>query len=243
LNTIPVIDVLNGVVVHAVKGKRKEYRPIESILCNSTDPVELAKCFRTLGFKQLYLADLDAIMGKTPNFKLYRKIADASNLELIIDAGISDLNSAKSMLENRVKKVIVGTETLRSKSFIQKALDFLEKNRIMVSLDIKNGEVITSPEFDGCKEALCLLQDFRKMGVSEFIILDLNRVGSSEGVNMPFLKQAINVLSSGVYVGGGVRDISDLLELQTIEVSGVLVATSLHNGKVSIADLKKADLL
>ena len=39
------------------------------------------------------------------------------------------------------------------------------------------------------------------------------------------------------------RDIDDLIELKEMGVSGVLVATALHSGKISIEDLKKAKLL
>ncbi|MBE3115648.1 hypothetical protein IMZ68_00435, partial [Candidatus Bathyarchaeota archaeon] len=84
---------------------------------------------------------------------------------------------------------------------------------------------------------------FRRMGVLGFIVLDLARVGSGEGVNMDFLKEAIASLGTGVYVGGGVRGVADLIELRDLGVSGVLVATALHNGKISITDLKQAELL
>jgi len=42
-----------------------------------------------------------------------------------------------------------------------------------------------------------------------------------------------------VYVGGGVRDITDLIELREIGISGALIATSLHTDKIAIADLKR----
>ena len=69
------------------------------------------------------------------------------------------------------------------------------------------------------------------MGVRDFIVLDLARVGSCEGVNMDFLKKALEE-KVNVYVGGGVRDINDLILLENLGVSGVLVATALHSGKI-----------
>ncbi|HLN90033.1 MAG TPA: HisA/HisF-related TIM barrel protein, partial [Candidatus Binatia bacterium] len=68
MKVIPVIDILNKVVVHAVKGKRNEYKPIQSILCRSVEPLEVAKAFRTLGFSEVYVADLDAIISCSTNF-------------------------------------------------------------------------------------------------------------------------------------------------------------------------------
>jgi phosphoribosylformimino-5-aminoimidazole carboxamide ribotide isomerase len=136
LKIIPVIDVLNGIAVHAVRGRRKEYQPLKSVLCNSVDPVEVAKTFKTLGFSELYLADLDAIAGKQVNFEAYRRIACETGLELMVDAGVSDIEVAKKMLATQASKVIIGTETLRSKSFVQEAVKLLGSDRVIVSLDL-----------------------------------------------------------------------------------------------------------
>ena len=57
------------------------------------------------------------------------------------------------------------------------------------------------------------------MGVSEVIVLDLTSVGSGEGVNVDFLKKTLKE-DMEVYVGGGVRDINDLIRLKDL---GVLV--------------------
>ena len=71
LKIIPVIDVLGGVVVHAVRGRRKEYQPLKSGLCESTDPVDVAAALKALGFSELYVADLDAITRGQANFAVF----------------------------------------------------------------------------------------------------------------------------------------------------------------------------
>jgi phosphoribosylformimino-5-aminoimidazole carboxamide ribotide isomerase len=73
--------------------------------------------------------------------------------------------------------------------------------------------------------------------------LDLARVGSGEGVNLDFLKKVIADVGVDVYVGGGVRDITDLLELRNLGVSGALIATALHTGKITIAQLNQKGFL
>ena len=243
MKVIPVIDVLNGIVVHAVRGRRKEYQPLKSVLCNFVDPVEVAKTFSTLGFSELYLADLDAITGKQANYAVYKRIAGETGLKLMVDAGITDIKTAEKVLESAVSKIIVGTESLQSKNFVEEAVRILGADKIIVSLDLMCDKVMVKLGFDGCNDALGLLRDFKKMGVSKFIVLDLARVGSGEGVNVEFLKKTMENVRADVYVGGGVRDIADLVELKNLGVSGVLVATALHSGKISISDLKQAGLL
>jgi phosphoribosylformimino-5-aminoimidazole carboxamide ribotide isomerase len=239
VKVIPVIDILNGVVVHAVRGQRKEYKPLQSILTSAITPLEVAETFKNLGFTELYIADLDAIISCSIDFSMHKQIAALTGLKLLVDAGITDIDRAQNLLDTGVSKVVVGTETLQRKSFIKDSVERFGSQRVVLSLDLKGEKVIVKLGFDGCITPMCLLREFKNMGVEQVIVLDLTRVGSSEGVNVGFLKRVIMEVGMDVYVGGGVRDINDLVELQRIGVSGVLVATALHNGKISILKLKE----
>jgi phosphoribosylformimino-5-aminoimidazole carboxamide ribotide isomerase len=242
LKVIPVLDILNGKVVHAVKGRRQDYQPLQSTLCNSTQPLEVAKAFQTIGFSELYIADLDAITKAQANFQVLKDIADETGLKLMVDAGVTDLQRAQKLLDNGVFKVVIGTETLQTKSFVGKAATVLGCDRIVVSLDLKGDKVLVKLGFEGCTDPICLLREFRKMGVLSVIVLDLARVGSGEGVNVDFLKKVL-AEDLEVYVGGGVRDIKDLLDLKNLGVSGALIASALHSGKISVEELKQAGWL
>ena len=65
---VGVIDLMGGVAVRAVGGRRDEYRPVVGRLCDSPDPLEIANAYReSYGIDTLYVADLDAILGRPPN--------------------------------------------------------------------------------------------------------------------------------------------------------------------------------
>jgi phosphoribosylformimino-5-aminoimidazole carboxamide ribotide isomerase len=243
LKVIPVIDILNQVAVHAVKGKRSQYKPLESNLCKSSDPLEVAKAFKTLGFSELYVADLDTIIDCRSDFSVLKRVANETGLSLLVDAGITNLDRAERLFESGVSKLIIGTETLDSKKFVAEAIQRFGSSRVVVSLDMKANSVIVKAGFEGCIEPMCLLREFQAMGVSQVIVLDLARVGSGEGVDLAFLKKVKGELSMDVYVGGGVRGIDDLFELQKLGISGALIATALHTGKISIAELKQKGFL
>jgi phosphoribosylformimino-5-aminoimidazole carboxamide ribotide isomerase len=239
LKVVPVIDILNGAAVHAVKGRRSEYKPLESVLTKSTDPIGVAEAFKTLGFSELYIADLDAIIDCRDDFEQIRQITEKTGLSLLVDAGVTGIERAHRLMETGVVKLIIGTETLKSKAFVAEALQHFGSDHVVVSLDLKEGKVLAQPSFIGPTEPMQLLREFKNMGVRQIIVLDLSRVGSGEGVDIEFLKEAIAKTGIEIYVGGGVRDITDLIELREIGVSGALIATSLHTGKISIADLKR----
>ena len=240
---IPVIDILNGKVVHAVKGKRSEYKPLQSILTNSTEPIAVAKAFKNNGFTELYIADLDAIIDCSTNFTPLKQIADETGLNLMVDAGITSLERARMLLDKSVSRVIIGTETLQDASFVAGAVKALGSEHVIVSLDLKGMKVLAKSEFSSCVDPMCLLRDFKNAGVSGVIILDLSRVGTGEGVNVDFLRKAIEQGGMNIYVGGGIRNTSDLIELADLGISGCLLATALHNGKITVEHLKHAKLL
>ena len=78
MTLIPVIDLLKGQVVRGVRGDRQAYRPIESALCASSDPVTVAKILVDhCAAQQLYVADLDALMGGAPQHQVLRQLLAA----------------------------------------------------------------------------------------------------------------------------------------------------------------------
>ena len=166
MKVIPVIDVLNGIVVHAVRGKRQKYQPLQSILCKSVEPLEVAKTFKKLGFDDLYLADIDAITGGCVNFQVFEDIAKETGLKLMVDAGISDFETAAQLLNRGVSKIVIGTETLQSRRFVAEVVRLFGSKRVIVSLDLKGEKVLVRSGFDGSKNPLSLLREFKEMGVS-----------------------------------------------------------------------------
>jgi phosphoribosylformimino-5-aminoimidazole carboxamide ribotide isomerase len=239
LKIIPVIDILNGVAVHAVRGRRKEYQPLKSIFCDSADPVAVASAFKTCGFEELYVADLDAIMGKGENFSALEKITEKTGLCLMVDAGISDLNQARQLFQRKVSKIIIGTETLPNLDFVKEAIESFGSDKVIVSLDLKEGKVLSASESLQSMSPLEFACKLEGVGVGELIVLDLARVGSGEGVDFALLKEILRSLKIKVLVGGGVRDVADLVKLKELGVQGALIATALHSGKITVNEFRK----
>ncbi len=243
MKIVPVIDLLNGNVVHAVKGNRSEYQPLESVLCTSYNPLNVADVFKKLGFMDLYIADLNAITGKGNEFDLIQKVSEQTKLNLMVDAGVSDLGTAEALFQRKVSKVVVGTETLPDLKFLSDALRRFGSQNVVVSLDLKHGKVLSRSEQLASVDALTLAVELQGMGVDELIVLDLARVGSGEGVDLTLLRKMLCTLMVRVDVGGGIRDIADLDALKEIGVSAALIATALHSGKISVDDLRRLEFL
>lgn len=238
-----MIDVLNGIAVHAIRGERRRYLPLRSILCSSVDPVEVALTFESLGFDSLYLADLDAILGRSTNFALYQQIKAKTNLDFMVDAGTAEVVKAEKLLKAGVSRVVIGTETLRGLDFVNQAVKSLGENRVVVSIDLKSGKVMSASENIRSMNPILLAQKLEKIGVSQIILLDLDRVGTEHGANVEVLKGVLKKIKVKVLVGGGIGSLRDLEQLKNLGVSGALVATVLHNGKLKVEELEFAGFL
>ena len=243
MKIIPVIDVLNGVAVHGVRGERERYQPLKSTLCKSADPLDIALTFESLGFSSLYLADLDAILGKSANFNIYRQIMTQTRLDLMVDAGIADFARAEEVLATEVSKIVVGSETLESLDFLGQAVKAFGEDKVIVSIDLKEGKVLSVSEAIASMDAVSFAQELGKIGVAQIILLDLDRVGTEHGINLALLRSVLEKTGVEVLVGGGIRSLQELEELRKLGVSGALIATILHNGKLQVDELKSANLL
>lgn len=243
MKIIPVIDVLNGVAVHAILGERKRYLPLRSVLCQSVDPLNVALAFESFGFGNLYIADLDAILGKLANFALYQQIKTKTSLDFMVDAGIADITKAQKVLETGASKIVIGTETLTDLNFVNQVVKSFGEDCVVVSIDLKGGKVMSISENIRSMDVVSLAERLERMGVKQVIILNLDKVGTEQGVNLKVVKRVLKKTGVKVLVGGGIRGIKDLKELRDFGVYGSLVATILHKGKIKVEELKSAGLL
>ena len=238
MRVIPVIDLKSGAAVHAVRGQRERYRPLRSGLATGSDPLHVARAFRgELGLEELYVADLDAIAGGSPHREILAALAREARV--LVDAGVTDVAAVRPLLELGAARVVVGTETLADPAALGRLRADLPDAPLVLSLDLR-GERVLSGDADlgrlGAAEALALLVG---SGVSEVIVLDLARVGSGAGPDVPLVRElCARFPEVELLAGGGVRDLADLLALAEAGAAGALVATALHHGAIGPGDLR-----
>ncbi len=239
MQIIPVLDLLNGIVVRGVAGKRESYRPVESCLSTSANAIDIAIAFRDqLELNQLYVADLDAILHQQPNFNILTQLVN-ENFELIIDAGLSEIALAKNLLQAGAIQIIAGLETIPSPQFLKLLCDTFGTERVIFSLDLVAGVPMGETSHWKKADPFSIGCEAVAMGISEMIVLDLAQVGVGEGIEtLPLcekLQERFPKLK--VITGGGVKSVNDLQAIASTGVSGVLVASAFHNGVIGRNEL------
>jgi len=227
MNVIPVIDILNGRVVRAVRGDRKSYQPIQSALCHSSDPLAVARILcRHCATNRLYVADLDALQGGVSQIATLHALLDAEpQLELWLDAGFADLTVADAVLQalsphqGRVVPVFA-SETLRSPAALAECFEGGRRQSAILSLDRRDGRKL---DVAGCWEAPGLWPQ-------RVIVMTLERVGADSGPDLQTLADVRRRAPQATLIGaGGIRNAADLSTADAAGADAWLVASALHD--------------
>jgi HisA/HisF family protein len=233
MDVIPVLDLRGGIVVRARMGERGQYRPLESPLSSTSDPIDVMRgLYSVYPFRTFYVADLDAIMGAGNNEAVLRRLkAEFPSTTFWVDNGVSDLSSAWTWLDEGLGHLVVGSESQHDVALVQR---LSEHDRVVLSLDFR-GQAFLGPP--------ALLDDVTSWP-RRLIVMTLARVGSGAGPDFDRLC-AMRVIACGrdIYAAGGVRDNRDLAALKRAGIAGALVATSLHDGRLTGRDLAAGSVL
>lgn len=229
MDVIPVIDLKGGTVVHARMGQRDLYRPIETPLARGSDPVDVARGLMSVHpFTTLYVADLDAIGGTGDNRAALARVKQAlPQVTLWVDSGIADMSAATEWLQQALGHVVLGSETQTDTDLVHR---FAGDPRVVLSLDFRGAD------FQGPPALLANPAHWPE----RVIAMTLDRVGSHAGPDLDKLR-AISASGRKTYAAGGVRDAADLRALAKAGIAGALVASSLHNGRLTAEDLRQLD--
>lgn len=231
---VPVIDVMGGVVVRAVGGRRDEYREFVSPLCDSSDPEAVARCLlaRT-GSDTLYVADLDLIRWGVSDWD--RRFLSELPATTLLDEGGLPLGPGRP----GVRSVVASEIASNTPAFVREMLHRLGQGLPPAfSIDLNGGRLVgpwrgwvrRPTNVLGMADRVC------QLGFRTLIVLDVAAVGTGGG---PVTAGVCEVLRKEfphveLMTGGGVRDRDDVDRLGTVGVDAVLVASALHGGKLSV---------
>ncbi len=218
-----VADLLDGLVVHGVKGERGRYRPIHhfSKIVDTSDPNEIISKIRP---KEVYIADLNRLMNSGGSNKELIKSISAS-CKIMLDYGVKSMKDVE-VASKIASNVILGTETA-SLDLIERASAF----DISVSVDIKEGSVVSC---DGHikPDPIDLIKKLNDYDLQNLIILNMGAVGTKVGIDREFLLNVSKISKHKLILGGGIKNLEDIRILKEIGFDGALVATAIHDGSI-----------
>jgi phosphoribosylformimino-5-aminoimidazole carboxamide ribotide isomerase len=233
MKIIPAIDLMNGQVVRLYKGDPNQKTVY------SDNPIEIAKRWESNGADMLHLVDLDATLGIGSNLLLIKKIIKEVSIPIQVAGGLRD----ESVIVDMAKissRIVLGTLAFKDKLTLKKLLLNLGSQKIVISVDHKDGEIVINgwQKRTGIK-LIEAMQEFITMGFSEFLLTNVSRDGTLNGPDLKFLEQACQLNNANVIASGGISNITDIKDVKQKNAFGVILGKALYENKISIEEAKQ----
>jgi phosphoribosylformimino-5-aminoimidazole carboxamide ribotide isomerase len=232
MKIIPAIDLMGGQVVRLYKGDPKQKTVY------SSNPVEIAQKWEKNGADMLHIVDLDATLGIGSNFAIIKKIIENISIPIEIAGGLR-AESAVMEAAKIAQRIVIGTLAFKEEEILKRLLDKLGSEKIVISVDHKDGKIVTHGWQQGTDiDLIDSIKNFLAMGFTEFLLTNVNKDGTLEGPDLVFLEQACN-LNANVIASGGISNVKDVENVKEKNPFGVILGKALYENKISIQEAKK----
>jgi len=226
---VPVLDLKGGQVVHARAGDRARYQPIRTPLAAGSEAHAVLDGLLSLApFRRVYIADLDAIEGQGDHRAVIAALARRyPDLDFWLDGGFIGAADAVAACAERVAPVL-GSESLPDAAALSDAVSRLGRGNCVLSLDYRGDRFVGPAAIEASTE----------LWPDHIIAMTLSRVGGGAGpdiARLAGLQQSAGARQ--LFAAGGVRDAGDIARLAAMGVAGALVASALHDGRLTRAVL------
>ena len=239
---IPAIDLKDNKCVRLSKGVD------DSSIVFNDDPEKQA-IFSKNGCKKLHIVDLDAAFGRPDiNITSIKKIRESISIPIQLGGGIRTVSDAKRYFDLGINNLIIGSMSVINPEQV-KSLSYQYKNKIYISLDIKDDSVMIK----GWKEKselklLDILNLYSKTDIKGYIITDIDNDGMLNGLNINFIKNIVNKIKNSnnnisVIMAGGLTNYDDLKRITKLNLNNIEGIVSGKSFKNKNIDLKKAQLI
>ena len=233
MKIIPAIDLMEGKVVRLYRGDPKK----KTIY--SENPLEIAKKWESAGADMLHLVDLDATLGTGSNFELLKDIAESVKIPVEVAGGFRNEKIVEEAIEF-AQRVVIGTLAFKDKTVLDKLLKTYGKEKLVISVDHKDGLIVVSGWQQTTKIPLIdAINDFIKMGFSEYLSTSIVRDGTLDGPDLESLKMVNEIKNVNLIVSGGISNIEDIVKVKELDPFGVILGKALYENQVTIEEAKR----
>lgn len=228
---IPAIDIKNGKCVRLTQGN------FESEKVYSEDPLTVAKQWEKQGAQMLHVVDLDgAKNGNLENLEVIKKIAQEVKVPIQVGGGIRNKKAVETLLSIGVSRVILGTIALEDEEELKSILkDYA--SQIAIALDTKNGKLMKQGWLED-SDKNCLVTAFKleDLGAGRFVYTDVAKDGTLTEPNYKKIANLTKNILVPIIAGGGISNVSNIKQLKSIGVEGIIIGKALYEGKIDLRE-------
>ena len=233
MEVIPAIDLRGGKCVRLYQGDYAQ----ETVY--SDDPLETALRWVDMGATRLHIVDLDGARDGSPaNLAAVERISSAAGVPVHLGGGIRDMDTAHAAIDAGVSRIMLGTAAVEDADLISTLLSEIGNERVIVSVDAKDGRVALHGWLQG-SDALAtdLVADMAAKGVKRFLYTDISRDGTLTEPNF----EAIGELASQeaeihLIAAGGIATVEHLQRLADLGAEAAIVGRAIYTGDINLRE-------
>jgi phosphoribosylformimino-5-aminoimidazole carboxamide ribotide isomerase len=226
----PAVDLRGGRCVQLVGGV-----PGTEVI-SLDDPLAQARRWAGEGADCLHIIDLDgALQGRRINAPIIKRIVEELDLFLQVGGGIRTRGDVAELLSLEVDRIILGTAAIDHPDLVTELADGYGRERIMVALDVKKGQV-TSEGWQKTvgKRAVDLGRLLEAKGAGSILFTNIDVEGQQLGIDLEPVRELVGALRIPVVAAGGVTSAGDVLALKEAGAAGAVAGTAIYTGKLSV---------
>ncbi len=214
---VPSIDIVDGTTVQLVGGERQAL--------DAGDPRARLAELSLVG--EVAVVDIDAARGEGDNGDLIAEMAAMSRIR--VGGGIRSADAALGWLDAGAAKVVIGTAASEA------ILSALPRERVIVALDARDGEVVTHGWRSRTGQALLeSVERFRALA-GGFLVTFVEREGLMRGTDLELARAVVDAAGdTRVTIAGGVTTPEEVAALDEIGADAQ-VGMALYTGTMSLA--------
>ena len=233
MEILPAIDLLGGRCVRLMQGRYDRVIPYES------DPLDVARQFRSAGATWLHVIDLDgARNGTIENLAILRQIVAQTGARVQFGGGVRDEAAVRAALEAGAERVIVGTRALEDWAWFEGVVHRPEyAQRIALGLDARLGRLaVQGWTRETGQTAVDVAQASDDWPLAAIVYTDIGRDGLLLGPNLRAIQKMAAAARHPVIAAGGVSDLEDVRRLAEMKLSGVVIGRAIYEHTLDLKD-------
>ena len=236
IEIIPAIDLIDGECVRLTHGDFSRKTVYHD------DPLEAARRFESLGLRRLHIVDLDgARTGRPVNLAALERVAGGTGLTIDFGGGIKSEADLESVFAAGAAIANVGSTAVKEPDKFISWLGRFGGERILLGADCRDEKIAVSGwQTETDISIFDFLEQMNSRGVKKAFVTDIGRDGALAGPSTQLYERIIARLPDlELIASGGVSSIADVMELDRIGCTGVIVGKAIYEGRISVEELSR----
>ncbi len=229
---LPAVDLREGACVQLVGGRYEDER------VRLPDPVAVAARWRTAGFSELHVVDLDAATGKGDNGAVVGSVmagfraAAGGDCRVQVGGGMGRLERLEAMLAAGADRVVVGTKALEDPAWLEQTARRWP-GRIVVAADVRGREVVTRGWAGNSGRTIAdVVADLAAVPVAGILVTAVHLEGRLEGPDLDLIRSLATITTHPIQASGGIRDLADLAAPADAGADRAVVGMAIYTGRL-----------